>query len=43
MLVIEGAVYRQCAYCRNWRSDEEVRWEDELLTWVCVYPDCTPS
>jgi hypothetical protein len=43
MLVIEGAVYRQCPSCRNWRPDEEVRWDDDLLAWVCISPDCIPS
>ena len=35
MLVIEDTAYHQCGHCFNWCPIEDMRWDDELLNWVC--------
>jgi hypothetical protein len=43
MLEIEGTEYRRCGCCLNWCPAGEMRWDDELLDWECVFSSCAPA
>jgi hypothetical protein len=40
MLTIEGVQYGKCAYCLAWHPIDEMRWDGEVLAWVCLDADC---
>ena len=41
MIEIEGVQYDKCGHCLLWFPTIEMRWDDEVLTWVCREPNCT--
>ena len=43
MLTVEGVQFEQCGRCFNWYPAEELQWDNELLIWVCGYPNCAPA
>ena len=35
MIEIEGVQYDECGHCLHWFPTDEMRWDDEILSFVC--------